>query len=62
MPTLDDCINSIFEPGNIGSSSGTPPVIIRVGSLYSPDNYPVDSVQYSLDFSRFYNSAYLGAF
>jgi hypothetical protein len=62
VPTLDSCINSIFEPGNIGSSSGEPPTTIRIGTLYTPDNYPFDTVQYSLDFSRFYNSAYLGAF
>ncbi len=28
MPILDGCINSVFEPGNIGSSSGTPPTVI----------------------------------
>ncbi len=32
MPTLDHCINGIFEPGNIGSSSGTPPTRILGGS------------------------------
>lgn len=62
MATLDSCINSVFEPGNIGSSSGEPPTTIRIGTLYTPDNYPVDTVEYSLIFSRFYNSAYLGAF
>lgn len=61
MPTLDNCINSIFEPGNIGSSSGEPPVVVTPGSLYTPDDYPFDSVDYSLDFSKFYDSAYLGA-
>ncbi len=60
MPTLDACINSHFEPGNIGSSSGETPTTIRVGTLYTPDDYPLD-VQHSLNFSRFYNSAYLGA-
>ncbi len=34
MPVLDGCINSIFEPGNIGSSSGTPPTVITPG--YTP--------------------------
>jgi hypothetical protein len=58
MPTLDNCINSVFEPGNIGSSSGEPPTTIRVGTLYSPDSYPADTVPYSLDFSRFYNVMY----
>src|SRR5262245_10751224 len=24
-PSLDDCISSLYEPGNIGSSSGLPP-------------------------------------
>lgn len=62
MPTLDHCINSVYEPGNIGSSSGETPVVIRPGTLYTPNNYPVDSVEYSLNFSRFYDSAYLGMF
>jgi hypothetical protein len=62
MATLDSCINSIFEPGNIGSSSGEPPTTVRVGSLYTPDSYPVDLVQYSLNFALFYDSAYIGAF
>lgn len=58
MATLDSCINSIFEPGNIGSSSGETPTTVRIGSLYTPDSYPVDTVTYSLDFSRFYDSMY----
>lgn len=62
MPTLDHCINSVFEPGNIGSSSGTPPTVVIPGTIYTPDDYPVDDVTYSLDFTKFYNSAYLGAF
>lgn len=62
MPTLDNCISSIYEPGNIGASVGEVPTTVRPGTLYSPDDYPVDSVEYSLNFSRFYNSAYLGAF
>ena len=60
MPILDDCINSIYEPGNIGADSGSPPVVIRPGSLYDPGNFPVDGVIYSLNFSRFYDSGYLG--
>ena len=59
MPTLDSCINSVFEPGNIGSSTGTTPTVIRPGTLYTPDDYPYDTVQYSLNYSRFYNSGYL---
>jgi len=62
MPTLDNCINNIYEPGHIGSSSGTTPVVIRPGTIYTPDDYPVDEVTYSYNFSRFYNSFYLGAF
>ncbi len=61
MPTLDFCINAIFEPGNIGASPGEPPTIIRVGTLYTPDSYPFDSITYLLDFSKFYDSMYLGA-
>ncbi len=34
MPILDGCINSVFEPGNIGSSSGTPPTVVI--PTYSP--------------------------
>jgi hypothetical protein len=58
MPILDNCINSQYEPGNIGSSIGTTPTIITVGTLYSPDSYPFDTVTYSLDFSKFYDSMY----
>lgn len=61
MPTLDTCINALYEPGAIGSSSGEVPTTIRVGTLYTPDSYDPDLVDYSLDFSRFYNSAYIGA-
>lgn len=60
MPVLDACITATFEPGNIGSSVGTPPVIIRMSSLYPSDDYPVDSVPYELDFSKVYDSMYLG--
>ncbi len=57
MPTLDACINSVFEPGNIGSSSGETPTTIRVGTLYTPDTFPWDTATtYSHNFSRFYNS------
>jgi hypothetical protein len=61
MPLLDSCVNSVYEPGNIGSSPGEPPTTVRVATLYTPDNYPVDTVEWSLIFSRFYDSAYLGA-
>lgn len=57
MPTLDDCINSVFEPGNIGSSAGTTPTVISPGSLYTPDDFPWTTwTTYSHDFSKFYNS------
>ena len=59
-PLLDHCITSVFEPGNIGASSGTPPTIIRPGTIYTPNDYPIDDVEWSLNFSRFYDSAYLG--
>lgn len=62
MPSLDSCVNSVFEPGNIGSSIGTPPVVIVAGSLYTPDTYDPEGVEYSLDFTKFYNAFYLGAF
>jgi hypothetical protein len=62
MPSLDSCINATFEPGNIGSSIGTTPIVIRPGTLYTPDDYPVETVQWSMVYSRFYDSAYVGAF
>jgi hypothetical protein len=58
MPVLDSCVNATFEPGNIGSSIGTTPVIIRVGTLLTPETYDPEGVTYSLNFSRFYNSGY----
>ncbi|MET0720449.1 MAG: hypothetical protein ABWY64_06415 [Tardiphaga sp.] len=61
MPLLDSCVNAVFEPGNIGSSSGETPTTIRPGTIYTPDDYPIDTVDYSLNFSRFYNSGYFGA-
>jgi len=61
MPLLDSCVNSVFEPGNIGSSPGEPPTTVRPGTLYNPDNYPADQVEWSMNYSRFYCSAYLGA-
>ncbi len=60
MPVLDSCINATFVPGEIGSSIGTTPTTIRVGTLYPPDDYPVDGVTYSWDFSKHYNSMYIG--
>lgn len=62
MPLLDDCITSLYESGNIGASSGTPPIIIRPGTLYSPDDYPAETVQWSMNYTRFYDSAYVGVF
>ncbi len=62
MPLLDSCVNSNFEPGAIGSSIGTTPTVISVGSIYTPSTYNPATVSYSLNFSRFYNSPYIGAF
>lgn len=62
MPLLDDCINSVYEPGNIGASSGALPVIIRPGTIYTPDDYPIDRIEWSMNYSRFYDLAYAGAF
>ncbi len=62
MPVLDSCINNVYEPGNIGSSSGAPPTVVTPGSIYTPDSYDPDAVTYSLKFQFFYNSAYIGAF
>jgi hypothetical protein len=61
MPLLDDCITALYEPGNIGASAGEPPTVIRPGTIYTPDDYPTDSVTYLLDFNKFYDSSYLGA-
>lgn len=58
MPLVDNCIATIFEPGNIGASSGTRPTVIRLPSLYPPDAYPAEDVQWSYDFSKVYDSAY----
>lgn len=62
MPTLDSCITGTFTVGNIGASSGQTPVSPSVPSLLDPDDYDPDAVTYSLDFSKFYNSPYLGMF
>ncbi len=56
MATLDSCINSVFEPGNIGSSTGTTPVVITPGSLLDPDSYDPSVQTYSHQFQFFYNS------
>lgn len=47
MPLLDDCIGDQFEPGNIGSSSGDGVT-------------PITLDEPSLDFSKSYNSQYVG--
>jgi hypothetical protein len=60
MPILDHCIGSIYEPGNIGASSGLPPVAPSVPSLIDPDDYNPETLTYSWDFSKFYNSMYGG--
>lgn len=61
MPiNLDSCITGIFVPGNIGASSGMTPVEPTVPTLIDPDDLNPDATDYSLDFSRFYNSFYAG--
>ena len=59
MPgSLDSCINNVYEDGNIPASSGTGPVRIVAGPEI-PDDYDPDAVEYSLDYTRLYNSGYL---
>jgi len=59
MPlNLDSCITGVFTPGNIGASSGQTPVQPIVPSFLDPEDYDPD-VEWSLDYSKFYNSAYL---
>jgi hypothetical protein len=45
MPTLDDCISAVYEPGNIPTDTGDTPT---VPTLLEP----------SLDFSKYQNSQY----
>lgn len=59
MPTLDICINDIFEDGNIPADSGETPVPVIAGTLLDPDDYDPDAIEYSLNHTRFYNSMYL---
>ena len=56
--SLDSCINNVYEDGNIPASSGLSPVRI-VMPPDIPDDYDPDEVEYSLDFTRFYNSSYM---
>ena len=59
MPgSLDSCINNVFEDGNIPASAGTGPVRI-VATPDIPDDYDPDAMEYSLDFTKLYNSGYL---
>jgi len=62
MPVLDSCVTSLYEPGNIGASSGSTPIVIRPGTIYDPEDYPAETIEWSMVYSRFYNSAYVGAF
>jgi hypothetical protein len=62
MPVLDSCIAGIFVPGNIGADSGTPAVVPTFPTVLDPDDYDPDSVTYSWDHTKFYNSFYLGAY
>lgn len=62
MPlNLDTCITGVFTPGSIGASSGQTPVTPSVPSLLDPETYDPDDPTYSYDFSKFYNSFYMGA-
>lgn len=62
MPTsLDSCIANLFFPGNIPGDAGQTPTVPTVGSLLDPDDYDPESVTYSLDQSKFYNSMYAGS-
>ncbi len=56
--SLDSCINNVYEDGNIPASSGTGPVRIVLGPEI-PDDYDPDAVEYSLDYTKLYNSGYL---
>jgi hypothetical protein len=62
MPTLDFCISSVYEDGNIPADHGQDPVPVVAGSLLDPDDYDPDSIEYSLNHTRFYNSMYLIGF
>jgi hypothetical protein len=59
MPgSLDSCINNVYEVGNIPASSGTPPVrVVQAPDI--PDDYDPAAVEYSLDYTKLYNSGYL---
>lgn len=59
MPTPDLCIAGIYTPGNIDTDTGEAIPTLVGGSLLDPDNYDPDVVDYSLDFTKFYNSGYL---
>ena len=60
MPTLDHCIANIYEPGNIGADAGEATVPV-IGTFLDPDDYNPDTdvSEYSLNYTRFYNSGYL---
>lgn len=45
MPTLDDCISAVYEPGNITTDTGDEPTVPTV-------------LEASLDFSKAPNSQY----
>lgn len=62
MPiNLDSCITGIFVPGNIGASSGLPPVQPVIPTLIDPDDLNPETTDYALDFSKPWNSFYAGA-
>jgi hypothetical protein len=60
MPgSLDSCISSIYEPGNIPASSGEPPVRVVLPPDIPLDYDPDEIEEYSLDYTKLYNSQYL---
>jgi hypothetical protein len=59
MPlNLDSCITGVYVPGNIGASSGLPPVVRAMPPTYDAE-YDPTAVTYSLDYRYWYNSSYL---
>jgi hypothetical protein len=56
--SLDSCINNVYEDGNIPASSGLGPVRI-VMPPDIPDDYDPAAMEYSLDYTKLFNSGYL---
>lgn len=57
---LDSCISSTYEDGNIAASSGETPVRVVLPPAADPEDYDPDDVgDYSLNYTKFWNSGYL---